>query len=110
MRSKISAILSPSNKPRELHGKRLFGYILGVFGFSLTNLMIGTFVFQFYVYTVNLNSLLVSIGLSINLIVAAVFSIIWGVVIDNKKPGKYGKRRPYLFYGLPIWVVTSILI
>ena len=72
--------------------------------------MIGTFVFQYYVYTVNLNSLLVSIGLSINLIVAAVFSIIWGVVIDNKKPGKYGKRRPYLFYGLPIWVVTSILL
>lgn len=61
-------------------------------------------------YTVNLNSLLVSIGLSIRLIIAAFCSIIWGVVIDNKKPGKFGKRRPYLFYGLPIWVVTSILL
>jgi len=72
--------------------------------------MIGTFIFQYYVYTVNLNSLLVSIGLSINLLVAAVFSIIWGVVVDNKKPNKYGKRRPYLLYGLPIWVIMSILL
>lgn len=93
-----------------MHGKRLYGYVLGVFGFSLTNLLGGVFIFQYYVYTVNLNSLLVSIGLSIRLIIAAFCSIIWGVVIDNKKPGKYGKRRPYLFYGLPIWVVTSILL
>jgi Na+/melibiose symporter-like transporter len=70
----------------------------------------GVFVFQYYVYTINLNSLLVSIGLTIQLIVAAFFSILWGVIIDNKKPGKFGKRRPYLFYGLPIWVVTGILL
>lgn len=92
-----------------MHGARLYGYILGVFGISLTNLLGGVFIFQYYVYTVNLNSLLVSIGLSIRLIIAAFCSVIWGVVIDNKKPGKYGKRRPYLFYGLPIWVITSIL-
>jgi len=70
----------------------------------------GVFVFQYYVYTINLNSLLVSIGLAIQLIVAALFSVLWGVIIDNKKPGKFGKRRPYLFYGLPIWVVTGILL
>ena len=70
----------------------------------------GVFVFQYYVYTINLNSLLVSIGLTIQLIVAAFFSVLWGVIIDNKKPGKFGKRRPYLFYGLPIWVVTGILL
>jgi len=70
----------------------------------------GVFIFQYYVYTINLNSLLVSIGLTIQLIIAALCSIIWGVIIDNKKPGKFGKRRPYLFYGLPIWVVTSILL
>ena len=70
----------------------------------------GVFVFQYYVYTINLNSLLVSIGLTIQLLVAALFSVLWGVIIDNKKPGKFGKRRPYLFYGLPIWVITGILL
>ena len=70
----------------------------------------GVFAFQYYVYTINLNSLLVSIGLTIQLVIAALFSVLWGVIIDNKKPGKFGKRRPYLFYGLPIWVVTSILL
>ncbi len=70
----------------------------------------GVFIFQYYVYTINLNSLLVSIGLTLQLIVAAIFSVLWGVIIDNKKPGKFGKRRPYLFYGLPIWVVTGILL
>ena len=92
-----------------MRGARLYGYILGVFGISLTNLLGGVFIFQYYVYTVNLSSILVSIGLSIRLIIAAFCSIFWGIVIDNKKPGKYGKRRPYLFYGLPIWVITSIL-
>jgi len=101
---------SPSKVPRELHGKRLYGYIIGGFGFSLANMLSGVFVFQYYVYTINLNSLLVSIGLTIQLIVAAFFSVLWGVIIDNKKPGKFGKRRPYLFYGLPIWVVTGILL
>ncbi|TFG22530.1 MAG: hypothetical protein EU529_10135 [Promethearchaeota archaeon] len=100
----------PIIAPRELHGKRLLGYIIGGFGFSLTNMLSGVFVFQYYVYTINLNSLLVSIGLAIQLIIAALCSILWGVIIDNKKPGKFGKRRPYLFYGLPIWVVTSILL
>ena len=70
----------------------------------------GIYVFQYYVYTINLDALLVSIGLSIRLVIAAFCSILWGVIIDNKKPSKFGKRRPYLFYGLPIWVVTSILL
>ncbi len=96
--------------PRELHGKRLIGYSLGGFGFILTNMLGGVFVFQFYVYTINLNSLLVSIGLSMTLVIAALSSIYFGVKIDNKKPGKHGKRRPFLLYGLPIWVLASILI
>jgi len=97
-------------KPRELHGTKLVGYSIGFFGLFLTNLLIGVFAFQFYVYTVNLNSIIVSIGIAIRLILAALFSIVFGVMTDNKKPGRFGKRRPFLIYGLPIWVLTSILI
>ena len=97
-------------KPRELHGKRLLGYSLGDLGLLLPRTFEGVFIFQFYVYTVNLNSLLVSIGFSAQLIIGAISAIIFGVIVDNKKPGKYGKRRPFLLIGIPIWVIASILI
>ncbi len=102
--------MSDTSIPRELLGKRKIGYSLGFFGLFLSNLLIGVFAFQFYVYTVNLNSLIVSIGVAVRLILAAFSSIIFGVMADNKKPGKLGKRRPFLLYGLPIWVLTGILI
>ncbi|MFX1554324.1 MAG: MFS transporter, partial [Promethearchaeota archaeon] len=96
--------------PRELHGKRLIGYALGNFGMIMTNMFIGVFIFQYYVYTINLDSVLTSVGISLQLIIFAIFSIVFGILADNKKPGKFGKRRPFLFYGLPIWILTSIII
>ena len=95
---------------RELRGKRLLGYSIGDFGFSLVTILIGTFIFQFYVYTVNLNALLVSTGISFNFLISAIISIIFGVVVDNKKPGKFGKRRPFLLIGLPIWFLIETKI
>ena len=77
---------------------------------SLANMFTGVYLFQYYVYTVNLNPILVSIGVSTQLIVGAFFAIIFGVIIDNKKPGKMGKRRPFLLIGLPIWFATTIFV
>ena len=96
--------------PRELKGKRLIGYSMGDLGLSLGNIFLGVFIFQYYVYTINLNALIVSVGITSQLIIGAVFSIIFGVIIDNKKPGKLGKRRPFLLIGVPIWFITGILI
>ena len=83
---------------------------MGSFGIILTNIFSEVFSFQYYVYTINLDSLLVSVGLSITIFISAIFAIIFGVVIDNKKPGRFGKRRPFLLIGLPIWVLTNIII
>ncbi|MHA2038613.1 MAG: MFS transporter [Promethearchaeota archaeon] len=102
--------MNSSNKLRELKGKRLLGYALGNFGISMLNIFTGSFAFQFYVYTINLDSVLASVGLSFNVFISAFFSIIFGVIIDNKKPGKFGKRRPFLLYALPIWITSSIII
>ena len=96
--------------PRELHGKRLLGYSLGFIGILLADIFRGVFIFQFYVYTVNLNSILVTIGMAMRLVIAAISSIVFGVLADNKKPGKLGKRRPFMIYLLPVWVLTSILV
>jgi len=99
-----------SVKPRELHGWKLFGYNMGYFGIFLNNLLISVFIFQYYVYTINLDPILTSIGVSLNLIITAVSSIIFGVMTDNKKPGRFGKRRPFLLYGMPVWFLSNILI
>ena len=102
--------MSQTIKPRELHGAKLFGYSIGHFGFFLTRILISVFAFQFYVYTINLDSILASIGISINLLINATSIIIFGVMADKKKPGRFGKRRPFLLFGLPIWFITAILI
>ncbi|MFX1340796.1 MAG: MFS transporter [Promethearchaeota archaeon] len=102
--------MSLTHKPRELHRGRLVGYCIGYFGFILTDVFRGVFLFQYYVYTINLSSILVSIGIAIRLFIAAISSIMFGVLADNKKPGKLGKRRPFLIYGMPVWVLTCILI
>ena len=102
--------MNDTNQLRELHGFRLFGYTIGQFGFFLTRVLISIFSFQFYVYTINLDSIYASIGLSVSFILNATSMIIFGVLADKKKPGKHGKRRPFIIYALPIWVITSILI
>jgi len=102
--------MNQTAEPRELHGFRLFGYSIGQFGYFLTRLLISVFAFQYYVYTVNLDAILASIGISINLILNAIALIVFGVIADKKKPGRFGKRRPFMLYGLPIWVASAILI
>ncbi len=67
------------NTPRELHGSRLLGYAIGQFGLILTNMFVSVFIFQFYVYTINLDSILTSIGISIQLIFSAFSSIFLGL-------------------------------
>ncbi|MFX1396685.1 MAG: MFS transporter [Promethearchaeota archaeon] len=96
--------------PRELHGKKKIGYVIGNFGIFLNSILIYVFITNYYIYTINLDSIIVLIGFSLQQIAASLFSIVFGVLADNKKPGKLGKRRPFLLYGLPIWALTSILI
>jgi Na+/melibiose symporter-like transporter len=106
--------LAIEDKTRELHGFRLIGYTLGTIAFYLPSVLVGVYSFQFYVYTVHLDALLTSIGLTIPLILGGIFSPIFGKIIDNKKPfklfGKWVKRRVFLLYGLPIWIITNIMM
>ncbi|MHA1257284.1 MAG: hypothetical protein ACTSPS_16975, partial [Promethearchaeota archaeon] len=79
--------MNDTNQLRELHGFRLFGYTIGQFGYFLTRVLISIFTFQFYVYTINLDSIFASIGLSISFILNATSMITFGVITDRKKPG-----------------------
>lgn len=95
---------------RELHGSRLAGYSLGYFGIMLLLMLTESYSYNFYVYTIRLDSILVSIGTTINMVTMAFSGIIFGVVLDNTKPRKIGKRRPYILIGLPLWLISAIAI
>ncbi len=95
---------------RELHGTRLAGYSMGFFAIMLLLMLTESYSYNYYVYTIRLDSLLVSIGSTINMLSTGLSSIIFGVILDNTKPKKIGKRRPYILIGLPIWLVSAILV
>jgi len=95
---------------RELRRGKLIGYSLGTFGIMLLLMATESYSYNFYVYTIRIDSILVSLGTTINMLVSAFSGIIFGVVLDNTKPRKIGKRRPYILIGLPIWLVSAILV
>ncbi len=95
---------------RELHGKKKYGYVIGNFGVFLNSIFINVFITNYYIYTVNADSLFILMAFSSQQIIAAIFAIIFGILADNKKPGRFGKRRPFLLYGLPIWAISGVLI
>ncbi len=86
------------------------GFSVGTLGFMLPITFVNAYTFQFYVYTIGLDALLVSIGMFIGLVVFSFGAILFGVVSDNKKPGKMGKRRPFLLLSIPGMIVFMILI
>ncbi|MHA2008587.1 MAG: MFS transporter [Promethearchaeota archaeon] len=98
------------NSLRELHGARLIGFSMGNFGVMLMFMLLGSFSYNFYVYTIRLDSILVSIGSTLSMVTMAFSSIIFGVILDNTKPKKIGKRRPYILIALPVWLILNILV
>lgn len=96
--------------PRELHGKKMVGYILGSLGQLLPQAVFLGYAFQYYVYTIGLDAFVASVGVFLGLFVSAVGWPIFGVISDNLKPNRFGKRRRLMLMGLPIFLIASILI
>lgn len=105
-------MISPpvEEKARTLEGARLYGYTSGVLGQLLPINLINSYIFIYYVYAVGLNALLVGIGTAIGAFIMALASPFFGYVVDNKKPGRFGKRRPFLLLSLPFLFLTIILM
>ncbi|QEE15045.1 MFS transporter [Promethearchaeum syntrophicum] len=100
------------NLKTDLKSKNInyIGFAIGTMGFMLPITFVNAYTFQFYVYTVGLDALLVSIGMFIGLVVFSLGAILSGVISDNMKIGKFGKRRPFLLLSLPGMIFFMILI
>jgi len=95
---------------RKLEGGKLYGYTAGVLAQIIPINVVNAYIFIYYVYVVGLNALVVSIGTAVGALIMAFMSPFFGYIIDNKEPGKMGKRRPFLLYSIPLLVVSVILI
>ncbi len=95
---------------RKLEGAHLYGYSSGVLAQIIPINVINAYIFIYYVYVVGLNALVVSIGTALDALIMGFASPFFGYIIDNKKPGKHGKRRPFLLYSMPFLVISVILI
>ena len=100
----------PECEYRELKGSKLVGYALGSLGIIMPISLFNAYSFQFYVFTIGLDSLYVSIGIFIGLFSYAFMGVIMGVISDNKKPSKLGKRRPFILMGMPGIIIFSTLL
>lgn len=89
-----------NNQPRTLEGRKLITFNLATFGQILPVAIYNAYSFFYYVYVIGLDPFLTSMGIFLGLIVYGIGSPILGVLSDNKNPTKFGKRRPYLLYGL----------
>lgn len=95
---------------RELKGLRMLGYSSGSLGQLLPITFINSYIMVFFVYTVGLNAFLVSWGTAFGAITNAIGGPVFGYLIDKKKPGRFGKRRPFLLIGLPLLFISFLLI
>lgn len=97
---------------RELHeikGRQMLAFCLLPMGNNFVNTFTLSYIYFYYVYVVGLDSFLTSIGIFIATIISAFGSIIFGVLSDNRPVGHHGKRKPFILFGLPIFIVTCIL-
>jgi len=96
--------------PRQLVGWRFWGYSLGILGQFLPSALVGAYIKNYYIYTIGLDALLVGIGTGLGVLLNAIMAPIFGSIIDNARPNRLGKRRPFMLFGIPIMSIASVLI
>ncbi len=102
--------METSCEQRELKGSRLFGYAFGVIGQILPTALINSYLFMFYTYTVGLDSFIVNLATGISTLLNGILAPLFGYLGDRKRPGKFGKRKPFIFIPLPLMLISFILL
>ncbi|MEX2683489.1 MAG: MFS transporter [Candidatus Sigynarchaeota archaeon] len=100
-----------SNPPpsRTLLGWRLVLFAIGTLGQMAPIGFYNTYATTFYNLTVGLNPTITFTGLFLGLTTFAVMAPVFGTIVDNKSPGRLGKRKPFLLLGIPLIIVLMIV-
>ncbi|MHC1591205.1 MAG: MFS transporter [Candidatus Helarchaeales archaeon] len=96
-------------KPRRLEGKRLLGFAFGTMGQMAPIGVFNAYATNYYNYTVGLDPRITFVGMFIGLMVFSLTSPVFGTLIDRKRVGRLGRRRPFLLLGIPLIVVLMII-
>ncbi len=99
-----------NDPPRCLLGWRAWGYSSGVLGQLLPVTLVNAYIFMFYVYTIGLDPLLVSIGTALAAVLNGIGSPLFGAASDNARLTKLGKRKPFMLAGIALVTVTVVLL
>ena len=86
------------------------GYALGDAGGLLTFSLIGSFLTVFYTDTLKIPLGQITVLMLVARIWDAINDPLWGAFIDSRKPTKYGRFRPYIFwFSLPMAVAAGLM-
>ena len=95
------------------HGIKLkdkVGYALGDAGGLLTFSLIGSFLTVFYTDTLKIPLEQITVLMLIARIWDAINDPMWGAFIDSRKPTKWGRFRPYIFwFSIPMAVAAGLM-
>ncbi|MEX2682176.1 MAG: MFS transporter [Candidatus Sigynarchaeota archaeon] len=92
---------------RLLRGWRYWGYSLGILGQFLPSAFLNAYIKNYYIYTIGHDPSLVTLVTGLGVLFNAISSPIFGAVVDNARPNKLGKRRPFLLLEIPVMSVDS---
>ena len=87
--------------------KKVLGFSLVRLGNILQGLLIGEITY-FATNSLGLAAAAVSIGMGVKTIVDAVTDLFMGAIVDATH-SKFGKARPWILAGLPMWIMTLLV-
>ena len=90
--------------------KDKLGYAMGDMGGLLTFSLIGAFQNKFYTDVLHISPAKIVVLILIARLWDAINDPIWGAFIDSRKPTRYGRFRPYIFwFSIPL-AVSAVLM
>lgn len=102
--------MSDNNLTHGIKFKDKIGYAMGDMGGLLTFSLISAFQNKFYTDVLHIDPLKIAVLILVARLWDAINDPIWGAFIDSRKPTKYGRFRPYIFwFSIPL-AVSSVLM
>jgi GPH family glycoside/pentoside/hexuronide:cation symporter len=90
--------------------KDKIGYALGDFGSNLSFVLVSTFFMVYYVTVIGINPVHFGLLILITKIWDGINDPMIGSLVDKLKPGKYGKFKPWMFYGSFALVLAGVVM